>query len=81
MTPVLIGVFKCANRQHAEKVEDYILSGLKRTRSGHEWVEIDEAFNEMIDQTFISDPDMLREIFGTQIKTEKHWNHRMKIFK
>ena len=73
-TPELIGIFKCENPQHAKEVEDYILSKLKRTRPNlrkHEWVEIDEAFNEMIDKTFISDPNELFEIFDTRVKIKE----------
>ena len=51
-TPILIGIYKCDNRQHAEAVESELLSKLKRTRPDREWVEIDEAFNEMIEKSF-----------------------------
>ncbi|MXV82168.1 hypothetical protein F4Z98_02250 [Candidatus Poribacteria bacterium] len=72
--PILIGIFKCNNKPHAQDVETYILKKLTRTRpdiQGHEWVKIDEAFNKMIDDSFISDPDELKKIFGSNIKTEK----------
>ena len=72
--PILIGIFKCNNKPHAQNVETHILKKLTRTRpdiQGHEWVKIDEAFNEMIDDSFISDPDELKKIFGSNIKTEK----------
>lgn len=51
--PVLIGIRKCKNLQHAEDLQNHILDGLKRTRPDREWVEIDEAFHEMIDLSFI----------------------------
>ena len=71
-TPELIGIWGCENRKHAEDVQNYILRELKRMRPDREWVEIDEAFNEMIDNTFISDPNVLREIFaGTLVKIKK----------
>ena len=54
--PELIGIYKCDNRQHAEAVESELLSKLKRTRSDREWVEIDEAFNEMIEKSFCKPP-------------------------
>ena len=70
-TPELIGIWECDNRKHAEDVQNYILRELKRMRPDREWVEIDEAFNEMINKTFISDPNVLHEIFGTRIKINK----------
>ena len=72
--PILIGIFKCNNESHALAVETDLLQKLKRTRpdvQGHEWVEIDEAFNKMIDNSFLSDPKELEKIFGGSIKTEK----------
>ena len=72
--PILIGIFKCNNKPHAQNVETHILKELTRTRpdvQGHEWVEIDEAFNKMIDDSFISDPNELEKIFGSGIETEK----------
>ena len=72
--PILIGIFKCNNKPHALAVETDILEKLTRTRpdvQGHEWVEIDEAFNKMIDNSFISDPNELEKIFGSRIQTEK----------
>ena len=72
--PTLIGIFKCNNEPHALAVEKDLLRKLKRTRpdvQGHEWVYRDKAFNEMIDKTFISDPNVLREIFGTGVEIEK----------
>ena len=72
--PILIGIFKCNNESHALAVETDLLQKLKRTRpdvQGHEWVEIDEAFNKMIDDSFISDPNELEKIFGSRIETEK----------
>ena len=71
---ILIGIFKCNNEPHALAVETDLLQKLKRTRPevrGHEWVEIDKAFNRMIDDSFISDSNELKKIFGTDIKTEK----------
>ena len=52
--PELIGTYKCDNLQHAEDIENYILSKLKRTRPDREWVEIDKTFNEMIEEYFSS---------------------------
>ena len=72
--PILIGIFKCNNKPHAQDVETHILKILTRTRPDiqkHEWVEIDEAFNKMIDDSFISDPNELEKIFGSRIETEK----------
>ena len=72
--PVLIGIFKCNNKPHAQNVEAYILKKLTRTRpdvQGHEWVKIDEAFNKMIDNSFLSDSNELKRIFGSGIQTEK----------
>ena len=70
-TPELIGIWDCDNRKHAENVQNYILRKLKRTRHDREWVEIDPAFNKMINETFISDPNVLFEIFGTRVKIKK----------
>ena len=69
--PVLIGIRQCKNKAHAIAVQNYILDGLGRTLPRREWVEIDEVFNEMIDKSFISDPDELKRIFGRSMKTEK----------
>ena len=73
--PILIGIFKCQSESQALAVETDILQKLKRTRpdvQGHEWVEIDAAFNKMIDDSFISDPNELEKIFGSRIETEKN---------
>lgn len=43
---------KCRNREEAEEIETDILSRLRRRRSDGEWVIIDEAFNEIIDEAF-----------------------------
>ena len=51
--PVLLGVRECADAEESHKTEQYILNGLRRTRSDREWVEIDEKFNEMIDKSFM----------------------------
>ena len=51
--PYVIGYRKCKNLQHAEDLQNHILQGLKRTRPDREWVEIDEAFEEMINLSFI----------------------------
>ena len=51
--PVLLGVRKCADAEESHKTEQYILTGLGRTRPDREWVEIDEKFNEMIDKSFM----------------------------
>ena len=72
--PILIGIFECDSESRALAVETDILKKLTRTRpdvQGHEWVEIDEAFNKMIDDSFISDPNELKKIFGSRIETEK----------
>lgn len=71
---ILLGIFKCNNEPHALDVEANILQTLTRTRpnvQGHEWVEIDEPFNKMIDMYFLSDSDELEKIFDSRIKTEK----------
>ena len=54
--PVLLGVRKCADAEESHKTEQYILKVLGRTRPDREWVEIDEAFKEMIEKSF-SDTD------------------------
>ncbi len=54
--PVRLGVRKCTDIEESHKTEQYILNGLRRTRSDREWVEIDEAFSEMIEKSFY-DPD------------------------
>ena len=51
--PVLLGVRECTDAEESHKTEQYILNGLRRTRSDREWVEIDEKFNEMIDKSFM----------------------------
>ena len=50
--PVLLGVRKCADAEESHKTEQYILNVLGRTRPNREWVEIDEAFKEMIEKSF-----------------------------
>lgn len=50
--PVLLGVRECADAEESHKTEQYILNGLGRTRPDREWVEIDEAFKEMIEKSF-----------------------------
>ena len=50
--PILLGVRECADAEESHKTEQYILKGLGRTRPGREWVEINEKFNEMIDESF-----------------------------
>ena len=73
--PVLIGVMPCRTRERAEDEEWGFLNGfLERTRSDREWVIIDEVFNQMIDEAFISDPGELKKMFGKHIKTEKLYN-------
>ncbi len=68
--PVLIGVMKCPDRETAEAIENAILNSiLQRTRPDREWIIIDEWFNRMIDEVFISDPNDLHQIFGEHIKT------------
>jgi len=70
--PVLIGVMKCRSREESEDNEWYFLNeALERTRPDREWIIIDEEFNRIIDEAFISDPNVLHEIFGKHIKTEK----------
>ena len=69
--PILIGVMKCRTPEEAKDNEWYFLNeALERTRPDREWVIIDEEFNRIIDEAFISDPDVLCEI-GRHIKTEK----------
>ena len=50
--PDVIGYRKCKSDEHAEDLQNHILDGLKRTRRDREWVEIDEAFEEMIHLSF-----------------------------
>ena len=70
--PVLIGVMKCRTPEEAKDNEWYFLNeALERTRPDREWIIIDEEFNRIIDEAFISDPNVLHEIFGKYIKTEK----------
>ena len=49
---ILIGTFKCNNKEHAIAVQNDILSKLKRVRDDREWVEIDDAFKEMVEKYF-----------------------------
>lgn len=72
--PVLIGFMPCSSLNNAKDDEDYFLYTLERTRPDREWVVIDKAFNEIINEAFISDPSVLRKIFGKDIKTEKSYN-------
>ena len=73
---VLIGVMKCRNREQALDNEWCFLNDgtLERTRPDREWVIIDEEFNRIIDEVFISDPSELYKMFGKHIKTEKSYN-------
>ena len=50
--PVPLGVRKCADKEESKETERYILNGLKRVRPDREWVEIDEAFNRLIEKSF-----------------------------
>ena len=50
--PLLIGVMECPNSKKVGEIERDILNRLKRTRSDREWVIINEAFNEVIDEAF-----------------------------
>ena len=72
--PVLIGIMPCRSSEEAADNEDYFLNTLERTRPDREWVIIDEEFNRIIDEAFISDPSELYKLFGKQIKTEKSYN-------
>ena len=73
--PVLIGVIKCPDREAAKAIESCILNRLlERTRPDREWVIIDKDFNEILDEVFLSDSNVLCEIFGGHIKTEKSYN-------
>ena len=73
--PVLIGVVKCPDREAAKAIESCILNRLlERTRPDREWVIIDEGFYEVIDEVFLSDSNVLCEVFGEHIKTEKSYN-------
>ena len=72
--PVLIGFMTCLSLWEAKDNEKYFLDTLERTRPDREWVEIDEEFNRIIDEAFISDPNVLHKIFGKNIKTEKSYN-------
>ena len=68
--PVLIGFIKCRSRKIADNIEKYLLRILEQTHPDREWVIIDEKFNDRIDELFISDPNVLSEIFGGDIKIE-----------
>lgn len=73
--PVVIGVMKCRTPEEALYNESYFLNeALERTRPDREWVIIDEEFNRIIDEAFISDPSELYKMFGKHIKTEKSYN-------
>lgn len=73
--PVLIGIMKCRTREQALDEEWGFLNNLfERMSSNREWVIIDEVFNEVIDEAFISDPSELKKMFGKYIKTEKSYN-------
>ena len=72
--PILIGIMRCRSLEEAKDNEDYFLDTLERTHSDREWVIIDEEFNLIIDEAFISDPNVLSQIFGGRIKTEKSYN-------
>ena len=73
--PVLIGVMKCRTREQALDEEwGYLNNLFERTCPNREWVIIDEEFNRIIDEVFISDPSELKKMFGKHIKTEKSYN-------
>ena len=65
---------KCRSREEAEDLEKYFLDTLERTHPNREWVIIDEEFNCIIDEAFISDPNVLSQMFGVNIETEKSYN-------
>ena len=67
---ILIGVMRCRSEEEARDNEQYFLNELERTRPDREWVLIDEVFNDIIDEAFISEPHELKKIFGRDIKTE-----------
>ena len=69
--PILIGFMRGRSVESVKELEKYFLDELERTRPDREWVIIDEEFNEIIDEAFISDPDELDKIFGGRIKTTK----------
>ena len=69
--PVLIGFMPCLSVSEAEHNETYFLCRWKRTRPDREWVKIDEMFDLEIDEAFISDPNLLSQIFDGDIKTEE----------
>lgn len=71
---VLIGVMLCSSKLEAIDNEKYFLDTLERTRPDREWVIVDEEFNRIIDEAFISDPSELKKMFGKHIKTEKSYN-------
>ena len=71
---VLIGVMKFRTREQALDEEWGFLNDVfERTRPDREWVIIDEEFNRIIDEVFISDPSELEKMFGKHIKTEKSY--------
>lgn len=60
--PVLIGVMKCDSPGEAKDNEEYFLRTLERTHPNREWVIIDEAFNQIIDEAFISPTQLKGEL-------------------
>ena len=50
--PFLLGVKKCDDMEDSIKTEKDILDKLTRTLPKREWVEIDDEFNKMINESF-----------------------------
>ena len=50
--PFLLGVKKCDDMRDSIKTEKDILGRLTRTLPKREWVEIDDEFNKMINESF-----------------------------
>lgn len=70
--PILIAVMVCSSKGQAEENESYCLNGefgFQRTRPDREWVVIDAHFYEVINDLFISAPNLLYEMFNGRIKT------------
>lgn len=72
--PVLIGIMPCRSSEEAADNEDYFLDTLERTRPDREWVIIDEEFNRIIDEAFISDPSELYKLSERHIRIGKSYN-------
>ena len=50
--PILLGIWKCSDREDALRKEKKILDTFQRTRPHREWIIIDNAFNQVIKEYF-----------------------------